>query len=192
VRRAGPPDPADPFEGLAARPVRLYDVTRMKVAQGTVVTLAYDITTESGEIIESSDISGPITFLAGQARLLPGLDKRIEGMVKDQEETFEFPPEEAFGTVETAPERELPRSEFPADAQLNPGLEFEAGMPGGQSVKLRVVEAGSETVKVKMIHPLAGQKIGMHVKIVGVREATKAEREGGQVISKPPPPPAKK
>lgn len=163
----------------------------MKVAQGTVVTMSYDITTESGEIIESSDISGPISFLAGSARLLPGLDKRLEGMEKDQEATFEFPPEEAFGTEESAPIREIPRSEFPAEAQLQPGLEFEAGMPGGQSVKLKVVESGDEVVKVKMIHPLSGQKIGMHVKIVGLREATKAELDGGQVIVKPPPPPPK-
>jgi FKBP-type peptidyl-prolyl cis-trans isomerase 2 len=64
-------------------------------------------------------------------------------------------------------------------------------MPGGQAIKLKVVESGDETVKVKMIHPLAGQTIGMNVKIVGVREATKAEIDSGQVISKPPPPPKK-
>ena len=161
----------------------------MKVAQGTVVTLAYDITDESGEIIESSQISGPITFMAGKSGLIPGLDKRLVGLEKGTEKTFEFPPEEAFGTIDAAPSRQLARKEFPAEAKLEAGSEFEAGLPGGQQIKLRVVEANDETVTVKMIHPLAGQKIGMSVNIIDVREATEAEKESGTVISKPPPPP---
>lgn len=161
----------------------------MKVAPGTVVTLSYDITSESGEIIESSDISGPITFMAGSAGLIPGLDKRLEGMESGQEATFEFPPEEAFGRPEDGPTKDLPRTDFPKDAQLEPGLQFEANLAAGHSVKLEVVTANDEAVTVRVIHPLAGQSIGMSVKVVGVREATKAEKDAGKVMTKPPPPP---
>jgi FKBP-type peptidyl-prolyl cis-trans isomerase SlyD len=165
----------------------------MKVASGTVVTLAYDLTDESGEIIESSDISGPITFLHGNQAIIPGLGKRLEGMQKGAEATFEFPPEEAFGTVESAPKRTLARTDFPADAQIDVGAEFEAGMGGGdQKIKLRVADVSEGTVTVQMIHPLAGQKISMSVSVLGVREATAAEKEAGRAISKPPPPPPKK
>lgn len=163
----------------------------MKVAPGTVVTIAYDITDESGEIIESSDISGPITFMAGKAGLIPGLDRRLEGMDDGQEETFEFPPEEAFGRVQDAPQKELPRDAFPADAKLEPGQQFEANMAGGHAVKLEVVQASDEGVTVRLVHPLAGQKVGMSVKILKVREATKAEKESGKAMVAPPPPPKK-
>ena len=39
---------------------------RMKIETGSVVTIAYDICTEDGEIVESSEISGPVTFVQGK------------------------------------------------------------------------------------------------------------------------------
>ena len=164
----------------------------MKVEAGTVVTLAYDITSAAGEIIESSDISGPITFMAGNSGLIPGLDKRLDGMQQGQEETFEFPPEEAFGTADTAPRKQIARKEFPDGASLEVGSEFEAGVGGGQTVRLRVAEIDDDNVTVAMIHPLAGQTISMHVNIVGVRPATAAEKEAGRAMTAPPAPPPKK
>ena len=164
----------------------------MKIASGTVVTLSYDICDDKGEIIESSDLSGPITFMAGSAGLIPGLDKRLEGLAEGDEKNFEFPPEEAFGRPEDAPTNQLARTEFPADAELNEGLRFEAGTAQGQKIVLEVVEANDEHVTVRMMHPLAGQKIGMSVKVLGVREASKAEQDAGRAISKPPPPPPPK
>lgn len=160
----------------------------MKVAPDTVVTLSYDITNAAGEIIESSDISGPITFLAGRSGMIPGLDKRLAGMESGAEDTFEFPPEEAFGRVEDGPTRTIGRKEFPAGSKLDVGSEFEAGTGGGQVVKLRVIDSNADEVTVRLVHPLAGQKITMSVKVEAVRAATAAERESGKVQSAPPPP----
>lgn len=162
----------------------------MKVETGTVVTITYDITDEKGEIIESSDLSGAVSFLVGKGAIIPGLDKRVIGMEKGEDKTFELPPEEAFGKPEDGPTKDLPRKEFPADAKLETGMRFEAGMgAGGQKILLEVVEADDEKVTVRMMHPLAGQTIGMSVTIVNVRAATKAETEAGRAISAPPPPP---
>lgn len=163
----------------------------MRVAEGTVVTIAYDITDESGEIIESSDISGPITFLHGHSKVIPGLDRRLLGMAKGDEATFEFPPEEAFGRIEDAPKTKLQRSEFPPGTAFEPGLEFEAKAPTGQSIRLRVLEVTGDEIHVGILHPLAGQRIGISVSIVALRSATKAELDSGTVISRPPPPRAK-
>jgi FKBP-type peptidyl-prolyl cis-trans isomerase 2 len=112
-------------------------------------------------------------------------------MEKGQEKSFELPPEEAFGRPEDAPTREFARKEFPADAKLDKGERFEAGMGGGAKILLEVVETDAEKVVVKMMHPLAGQKISMTINVVGVRAATAAEKEAGRAISAPPPPPPK-
>lgn len=164
----------------------------MKVEPGKVVTLSYDICDEKGEIVESSDISGSISFMHGKQAIIPGLNAKLEGMEEGGESTFEFPPEEAFGRVEDGPEKSIPRTELPAEMDVKAGLRLEAGMPGGQTVVLEVLEPGDEQVKVRMIHPLAGQTISMSVKILGIRDATSAETEAGRAISKPPPPPPKK
>lgn len=164
----------------------------MKITSGTVVTLSYDITTSDGEIVESSDISGPVTFLHGQGAVLPGLDKRLEGMEAGGEDTFEFPPEEAFGTEDNAPTKPIPRNEFPKDMDVKPGLAFEAGMPNGQTIKLVVKEVNDDAAICAMVHPLAGKTISMAVKITAVRAATAAEKEAGKAIVRPPAPPPKK
>ncbi len=164
----------------------------MKAESGSVVTLTYDITSTEGEIIESSDLSGPVAFLLGKGAIIKGLDEQVIGMDKGEEKSFVLPPEKAFGTIEDAPKRELPRNEFPKDAQLDPGLRFEAGVGGGQKIVLEVVSANDEVVVTKMLHPLAGQTLSMSVKVVGVRAATAAETEAGRAISAPPPPPPPK
>jgi FKBP-type peptidyl-prolyl cis-trans isomerase 2 len=164
----------------------------MKIESGTVVTLAYDITTAGGEIVESSDISGPISLLHGVQTLIPGLAKRLEGLEAGAEETFEFPPEEAFGTSEDAPTNVVNKSEFPEGTAFEVGSKFVASMPNGQPLHLEVKEIADETLTVAMIHPLAGQTIGMSVRIVGVRAATGKETEAGRAMVKPPPPPPKK
>lgn len=164
----------------------------MKIESGTVVTLAYDITTSEGEIVESSDISGPISLLHGVQTLIPGLSKHLEGLEAGAEETFEFPPEEAFGTVDDAPTNVMQRNEFPEGTKFEVGSKFVAKMPNGQPLHLAVKEVSDDTVTVAMIHPLAGQTIGMSVKITNVRAATAKEKEAGRAMVKPPPPPPKK
>ena len=164
----------------------------MKVEAGRVATLTYDITDEKGEIIESSELSGPVSFLVGKGAIIPGLDSRIVGMGKDEEADLSIPAAEAFGAVEDAPQKTIPRTEFPAGAQLDPGLRFEAGTGvQGQTILLEVVESTDEAVVVRMMHPLAGQTIGMSIKVVSVRDATSGETEAGKAMSKPPPPPSK-
>jgi FKBP-type peptidyl-prolyl cis-trans isomerase SlyD len=155
----------------------------MKVGANTVVTLSYDIYREDGEIIESSGLSGPVSFVHGHGKILKSLDRKIEGMETGQEATFEFAPEEAFGRPEDGPTKLISRKEFPAGIDLKVGTQFEAGMPGGQKIVLKVLETKPDSVLVRMIHPLAGQKIAMSIKITGVRLATKEERASGEAMA---------
>ena len=91
--------------------------------------------------------------------------------------------------MDAAPRKQLTRKEFPADALLQVGAEFDAGIPGGQRIKLVVHEISGDVVTVRLVHPLAGQTVSMSVKVLGVREATAAELQSGKALVKPPPPP---
>lgn len=163
----------------------------MRIEPGVVATLAYDITTTEGEIVENSDISGPISILVGQQSLIPGLDARLVGLSEGDEKTFEIPAAEAFGTSEGAPTNAMAKAEFPAGTKFEAGQGFEAKLPSGQTIILKIVEVLDDAVKVAMIHPLADKTIVMSVKIVGVRAATAKEKESGRAMVKPPPPPKK-
>jgi FKBP-type peptidyl-prolyl cis-trans isomerase SlyD len=163
----------------------------MKIESGTVVTISFDLCDERGEIIEASDITGAVSFVYGKGAIIPGLDKKLLGMKAGQDADFHFPPEEAFGKIESAPTKVISRKEFPSDAQLSKSVEFEAGLPGGQKIKLVVDKVTDAEVTVRMVHPLAGQKVSMSVKVLSVRAATPTEIETGKVVTRPPPPPKK-
>lgn len=159
-------------------------IEAMKVEPGRVVTMVYDITTAEGEIVESSDMTGPLSFMHGKGALLPGLDSRVQGLGAGEEKTFEIPPEEAFGRVEDMPIKDIPRAEFPAGVGLEPGSAFEAGMPGGGTLKLEVQSVTDEAVKVRMVHPLAGKTIHMAVTVKSVRPPTPQEKAEGRALTK--------
>jgi FKBP-type peptidyl-prolyl cis-trans isomerase SlyD len=163
----------------------------MAVAPGKIVTMSFDLMTSEGEIVETSDISGPVSFMHGKGQMLPGVDSNVEGLAEGEEKTFELPPEQAFGKREDAPTKRIAKSEFPEAVPLEPGSGFEAGMPGGQTIRLEVVEIDGDEVVTRMLHPLAGQTLSMTVKIVKVRDATAKEVEAGRAIVAPPAPPPK-
>lgn len=163
----------------------------MKIEPGKIVTISFDLCTASGEIIESSDISGPVSFMHGKGTMLPGVDAHLQGLDEGEEKTFDLQPKEAFGRVEDAPEKRIPKAEFPASVKLEPGASFEAGVPGGQTIRLQVKAVEGDEVVTAMLHPLAGQTVSMSVKVIKVREATDKEREAGRAMVKPPPPPPK-
>ncbi len=163
----------------------------MEIEAKSIVTLSYDLCTEEGEIIESSDLSGPITFMQGTKAMIPGLDAKLLGLTVGTEAKFEFPPEEAFGSVDTAPTKTIGRGEFPAQAQIKPGMSFQADLPGGQSITLAVQEVTDTEVIVKMLHPLAGKRLKMDIKVLKVRPPTEQEQAAGRAIIRPPVPPPK-
>ncbi len=161
----------------------------MQIGPQTIVTLSYDLCTEEGEIIESSDLSGPITFMQGTRAMIPGLDAKLLGLEVGANASFEFPPEEAFGKVEDAPTKTIGRKEFPSSVEIKEGMSFQADLPGGQSITLAVQEVGDDEVIVRMLHPLAGKKLKMDIKVLKARPPTEQEQAAGRAILRPPVPP---
>ncbi len=144
--------------------------------------MEYELTTQKGEVVESSAKRGPLVFMHGKGVMLSGLDKRLEGMESGHKEVLELTAEEAFGRVEDAPEKTIARSEFPAQIDLKPGISFAADLPGGHTIQLVVKTADDNEVVVRMVHPLAGKALRMSVEIISVRAATADEEARGQAL----------
>ncbi|MEZ4454065.1 MAG: peptidylprolyl isomerase [Nannocystaceae bacterium] len=166
-------------------------MTAMTIEPGCVVTMSYDLVTEGGEIVESSDLNGPVTFMHGQGGMLPAVEQRLIGLAEGVDEVFDLAPEEGFGKVEDSPVKTIARNEFPPGTELQVGMSFAADLPGGQTIRLEIVDLRDDALDVRMVHPLAGQRLRMSVKILGVRAATAKEREAGKAMTRPPPPPSR-
>ena len=143
----------------------------MKVEDGKKVTLEYTITTQQGELIESSVGRGePLTFVFGDETGLPvGITEGLVGMTVDDEKEFDVPPEKAFGTVETGPTMNLPKGAFPEGVDIKVGSSFEGNLPNAdETVKFVVTENLGDKVVVRLIHHLAGKMLHIQAKILKI------------------------
>ena len=153
----------------------------VKISKGMAVRIHVTLTTPDGTVIESSDKSGPVDYVHGHGAMLVGLEKVLEGLVAGDAREGSIPAKDAFGTEETLPTKLMPRAEFPKDAKLDAGMQFEAKGPHGEPVTFKIVKINDKEVTVRFLHPLAGKDIKYKVKVIAVKDPA---------VALPPPPPA--
>ncbi|MES1206658.1 MAG: FKBP-type peptidyl-prolyl cis-trans isomerase [Pseudomonadota bacterium] len=143
----------------------------MKIARGLSVELAYELKIKGGDVIESSDRSGPLRYVHGDGKMLAGLEKRLEGLSPGDESKGVIPAKEAFGNEDALPVREMPRSAFPAGTDVKPGSVFQAKDPAtGTPVTFKVLGADANQARVRLLHPLADRDIEFRVTVLAVRD----------------------
>ena len=91
-----------------------------------------------------------------------------------------MPASEGYG--EHDPEKTIPaqRSQFPADAELAPGVQFQADGPQGPMV-VRISAVDGDEITLDANHPLAGIDLEFAVELIEVRAATEDEISHGHV-----------
>jgi FKBP-type peptidyl-prolyl cis-trans isomerase SlyD len=146
----------------------------MKIAKGLIVRIDYELKVKNGAVIESSAKSGPLRYQHGDGKMLPGLEKRLEGLSAGEERQGEIPAREAFGTEDALPLKEMGRADFPAGTAPQPGLVFEAKGPHGEAVSFKVVAATDQKVTVRLLHPLVGRDLEFRVKVLSVDDPPRA------------------
>jgi FKBP-type peptidyl-prolyl cis-trans isomerase 2 len=157
----------------------------VQIKKGEKVRLEYELRVKGGEVIESSKQSGPILYEHGAGRMLPALEKQLEGMAIGDEKRGAIPAGEAFPET-SLPTRDVPRKEFPSGEKLEVGRVFEATGPKGQPVSFQIVAASDDKVTVRFRHPLEGKDLEFYVKVLMIDDPQARRREG---VAPPPLPP---
>lgn len=156
----------------------------MKVAAGNIIKIEIELKVKGGDLIESSKKSGPVQYVHGEGKLLPGLEKRLEGAEVGETRKGVIPAKEAFGVEADLPTKDIPRSEFPKDAKLDVGMVFQAKGPHGEPVSFKVVKQDKDKVTVRFMHPLVGKDLEYDVKILVIDDPKAKKR----AVAVPPPP----
>jgi len=157
----------------------------VKVAKGNIVRLEYELRVKGGEVLETSAQSGPIQYVHGEGRLLPALEKRLEGMEIGAERTGTIPAAEAF-PEESLPARDIPLDEFPKGEKIEVGRVFQAKGPTGQPVMFKVIAVDKAKAHVRFLPPVFGKDLDFRVKVLVIDDPQSHKREAVA----PPPPPA--
>jgi FKBP-type peptidyl-prolyl cis-trans isomerase SlyD len=157
----------------------------MKITAGSIVRIEYEIRVKGGDVIESSAKAGPLQYVHGEGKLLPALEKRLEGKAAGEALSGEIPAAEAIPPEDTMPTRDIPRGEFPATVTVEVGAMFEAQAAGGGVVNLRILEVHDDRIRVRLLPPLAGKDLAFRVKIMRIEDPVS---HLVSVVKKPPPP----
>lgn len=131
--------------------------------QGDTVEIDFIGRFEDGEIFDSSEERGPITFTLGGDAVIDGLQAMVEGMEPGETKAGEVPPEQAYGARRPDMVKEIERAHLPDDMDPEVGVALRLRLDNGRRVKAFVSKMTEETITIDANHPLAGQTLTFEV-----------------------------
>lgn len=152
----------------------------MKVAKDLVVSLAYQVRTEDGVLVDVSPASAPLDYLHGRGALISGLESALDGRVAGDVFDVDVGANDAYGQYDENLVQRVPKDVFVGVDELEVGMRFLADTDMGP-VPVEITGIEGDEVIVDGNHMLAGQNLKFHVEVIGVREATAEELEHGHV-----------
>jgi FKBP-type peptidyl-prolyl cis-trans isomerase SlyD len=152
----------------------------MRIEEGAVVTLEYELRNSEGEPLE--DESAELSYLhGGHGGIFPKVEKALEGQAVGHEASVTLEPDDAFGEYDADLLRVEPRNRFPETLEV--GMQFE-GVPGENEEEARIyiiTDITGDKVVVDANHPLAGERLWFKCVVKEVRGATPEEMQHGHV-----------
>ena len=152
----------------------------MKVAKDLVVSLAYQVRTEDGVLVDESPVSAPLDYLHGHGSLISGLEAALEGHAEGDSFDVHVGANDAYGNYDENLVQRVPKDVFMGVDELQVGMRFLAETDQGP-VPVEITEVDDDHVVVDGNHMLAGQNLNFHVEVIAIREATAEELEHGHV-----------
>ena len=149
------------------------------IADGHVVTLNYRLTLDDGSIADESFGGEPLVYLHGAHNIVPGLERQLAGKSAGDKCEVAVPSAEGYGDYDPTLDQKVPRSAFPAEAQLAVGIAFQAQDQRGKPITLYIRQIKDDQVTVSPNHPMAGQALNFTIEILEVRDATAQEKKHG-------------
>jgi FKBP-type peptidyl-prolyl cis-trans isomerase 2 len=141
----------------------------MHVAAGKMVCMDYILSLADGTMVDSTASSGLWTYVHGQTKLPPGLEKGLEGLGIGDHTRLELGAEDAFGPVDPAAFQDVPKTVVPTTA-LQVGWSGELPGPGGTLIPFQIHAIHEDTVTLDLNHPLAGQRVIFEVWIRHIQD----------------------
>lgn len=162
----------------------------MEAVTNRVISIVYELRKNGsdGEIVESLDQSGPLTFLFGRGNLLPKFEEHLQGLKTGDRFDFLLACDDAYGQVQENAIVDVPVHVFEVDGKIDNNL-LQVGnqIPmmdrEGRRLTGSVSEIHEDTVTMDFNHPMAGLDLYFTGEVSDIREATEDEIEHGHIHS---------
>lgn len=139
-----------------------------------VMGFHYTLKDKDGNVIDSSNGGTPLLFMVGSGHIIPGLENEITGLAIGDKKNVEVKAKDAYGEVIEDLRITVQRSQFPEDAQLNVGDQFQINEEPNAPI-FTIVNIENDDIHIDGNHPLAGHDLFFDVEITEKRDATEEE-----------------
>lgn len=150
----------------------------MQIAKNKVATFDYTLTNNKGEILDSSENHGPLTYIQGTGNIIPGLESEMEGKKAGDAFKVTIAPKDGYGEKRDDLLIKVTKDNFDASEPIEVGMQFQVQTQHGVHV-VTVAKVEGDHVTLDGNHPLAGEVLNFDVKVVEVRDATQEELTHG-------------
>lgn len=145
------------------------DIEALTIGPGCEVLMHFTLSLTDGTVADSTREGEPLRFVMGDGTLIEGLELVLYGLKQGEHQCLAIDPRDAFGFPDEENIHSMPRSEFPAEMQLETGLIIGFTTPSGEEVPGAIQEIRDEEVVVDFNHPLAGNEIIFDVEILEIK-----------------------
>lgn len=137
------------------------------IESGSTVTIHYTLTVDDKEM-ESSFGGKPLTYQQGQGQLIPGLEKKLEGLDAGDKKEVTVPPDSAYGERDPENVIPVPKASFSSPENIQVGTFVEGRTGQGEPFRAKVTEERDQEFVLDLNHPLAGKTLHFQVEVVEV------------------------
>lgn len=137
----------------------------MIVEKDNIVSIEYTVRDETGNLLDSNEGIGVVTFQHGSGSIVAGLEKGLAGMSCGETKEIIVLPEGAYGFVDKKRIIRVPKRLYKEQGVLNKGDNLQ--LPDGNEGI--IVGSNVRSLMVDTNHPFAGKTLHCRVKIVDIK-----------------------
>lgn len=145
------------------------DIEAITIGPGAEVSMYYRLSLPDGTVADETLDGEPLNFTMGDGTLIQGLELMLFGMKVGEKQCLSIDPRDAFGFPEDENIHTMPREEFNAEMNIEPGMIVAFTTPAGQEVPGTIKEVTEDSVVVDFNHPLAGFEVTFDVEILDIK-----------------------
>lgn len=144
------------------------------VSSGLQVSIEYTLKLDDKTVLDTNIGSEPLTYIQGPLKILPGLEKALDGMRIGESKHVIVKPEDGYGLIDKGAFIEVSKEQLPKE-ELKIGTNLQAKDNTGRVIYARVSEIKEKTVVLDFNHPLAGKTLYFDVKVLDIQETHEME-----------------
>lgn len=140
------------------------------VKEDSIVTFDYVGKLKDGKVFDSTEGKKPFKVALGKKAIIPGLEDALIGREENEEFDVDIKSDDAYGPRQEGLSQEIPIDFLPEEIPKEEGVVMQLNYPDGKAVLATITKVDKDKVTVDMNHPLAGEDVSFHVKILKVED----------------------